>query len=166
MLSMCYLRRRKERSNDHIAGYKIVSYEPCAIKHLTTIEQARKVLRYEVDRYNNHQVHSTTKEIPSIRFARAQQHGNSFFRPFTIPKSCTTSKDLFCLREQRMVNGYHKISLWNQEILIPKVPLREYVTICIIPDEITQTIEIRFWWKKQLVHTVVYLLKDFPSVHF
>ena len=37
----------------------------CAIEKLTTIEEARAVLKEELDRYNNHQVHSTTGEVPS-----------------------------------------------------------------------------------------------------
>jgi hypothetical protein len=35
----------------------------CIYENLATIEEAREVLQAEVNRYNNHQVHSTTKEI-------------------------------------------------------------------------------------------------------
>jgi hypothetical protein len=35
----------------------------CALEHITTIEEGRVVLKEELDRYNNHQVHSTTGEI-------------------------------------------------------------------------------------------------------
>jgi len=35
----------------------------CAIEKLTTIDEVRDVLKEEVNRYNNHQVHSTTGEI-------------------------------------------------------------------------------------------------------
>ena len=49
----------------------------CAIEKLTTIEEARAVLKEELDRYNNHQVHSTTGEVPSIRFDQARKEGNS-----------------------------------------------------------------------------------------
>jgi len=34
----------------------------CATEKLTSIEDVRAVLKEEVDRYNNHQVHSTTGE--------------------------------------------------------------------------------------------------------
>jgi len=44
------------------------------------------VLKGEVDRFNNHQVHSTTKEIPRIRFDKAWEAGNSLFRPFSLAK--------------------------------------------------------------------------------
>ena len=32
----------------------------CALENITTIEECRTVLKEEVNRYNNHQVHSTT----------------------------------------------------------------------------------------------------------
>ena len=55
----------------------------CALEKLSTLEEIRPVLREEVDRYtnpargNNYQVHSTTKEIPAARFAKAIAAGNS-----------------------------------------------------------------------------------------
>ena len=51
----------------------------CAIEKLTTIEEVRGVLKEEVNRYNNHQVHSTTGEVLSIRFDRARKEGNNLF---------------------------------------------------------------------------------------
>jgi GNAT superfamily N-acetyltransferase len=54
----------------------------CALEKISDLEDVRSLLRDELDRYNNHQVHSTTKEIPSIRFAKANQEGSSVFRPF------------------------------------------------------------------------------------
>lgn len=138
----------------------------CAIEHITTIHQARAVLRAEVLRYNSKQVHSTTKEIPDIRFAKALKSGNSLFRPFTLPAPYTNPKDIFCLREKRMVNAYHKISLWGKEIFVPKVTLRDDVDIHIIPNYKTGIVELRFWWRNQLVHTLIYPVNIFPLVHF
>jgi hypothetical protein len=40
----------------------------CALERISSLEDVRLVLREEVERYNNHQVHSTTGEIPKIRF--------------------------------------------------------------------------------------------------
>ena len=138
----------------------------CAIEKLTTIEDVRAVLREEVDRYNNHQVHSTTGEIPSIRFQKAEKEGNSLFRPFALPNPYTSSKDVFCLREKRMVNGYRRISLFNHEIEVPRVPLREEVEVHLVPDTGREALEVRIWWESQMVHSVAYPLKDFPRVHF
>jgi hypothetical protein len=138
----------------------------CAIEKLTTIGEVRDVLREEVDRYNNHQVHSTTGEVPRIRFEKARKEGNSLFRPFVLPKPYTSAKDVFCLRERRMVDGYHKISLFNHGIRVPHVPLREWVEVHLIPDIQREAMEIRIWWEAQMVQSVVYPLNGFPGVHF
>ena len=70
-------------------------------------------MRKEELDYNNHQVHSTTGEIPRLRFANAQAAGSNLFRPFSLPKPYTSPKDVFCLRETRVVNGYRRVSLFN-----------------------------------------------------
>ena len=54
----------------------------CAIERLTAIDDVRAVLKEELGRYNNHQVHSTTGKVPSIRFDKARKEGNSLFRFF------------------------------------------------------------------------------------
>jgi len=138
----------------------------CAIEKLSTIEEVRAVLKEEVDRYNNHQVHSTTGEIPSIRFEKARKEGNSLFRPFVLPKPYTSAKDVFCLREKRMVNGYRRISLFSHEIIVPHVPLREEVEVHLVPHIEREALEVRIWWNNQMVHSVTYPLKEFPRVHF
>jgi hypothetical protein len=138
----------------------------CAIERLSTIEEARGVLRDEVDRYNNHQVHSVTGQIPSIRFEEARKQGNTLFRPFVLPKPYTSTKDIFCLRESRTVDGYRKISLHNHEIEVPEVPLREEVEIHMVPDPEKGAMEIKIWSQNQMKRSLVYPLKEFPRVHF
>jgi len=137
----------------------------CALEKLVSLEDVRSVLKEEVERYNHHQVHSTTGEIPDIRFAKATQLGNSLFRPFVLPKPYTSLKDVFCLRDTRIVNGYRRISVFNKSIEVPKVPLREDVELHLVPDLIRQTIECRIWWAQKMVHSVVYPLWDL-RVHF
>jgi hypothetical protein len=138
----------------------------CAIERLTAIEDVRAVLKEELNRYNNHQVHSTTGEVPSIRFDKARKEGNSLFRPFALPKPYTSTKDVFCLRETRMVNGYRKISLSNHDIVVPNVPLREEVEAHLIPDTSRGTLDIRIWWDNRMVQSVTYPLNQFPKVQF
>ena len=138
----------------------------CAIEKLTAINDVRAVLKEELNRYNNHQVHSTTGEVPSIRFDRANQEGNSLFRPFVVPKPYTLTKDVFCLREKRMVNGYRKIALFNHAIPVPHVPLREEVDIHLIPDVARSALEIRIWHDNRMVQSVTCPLKEYPGVHF
>ena len=137
----------------------------CAREKLTHIDEVRGVLREEVDRYNN-QVHSTTKEVPSIRFENARRQGNSLFLPFALPSLYTSTKDVFCLREKRTVNGYRRISLFNHDITLHKVPLRQEVEIHLIPDMKRQILEVRIWWAGSMIQAVNYPLKEFPQVHF
>jgi len=137
----------------------------CALEKLTSVEEVRSVLKDELDRYNNRQVHSTTKEIPSVRFQKARAAGNTLFRPFSLPKPYTSSKDVFCLRETRMVNGYRRIRLFNHEIEIPNVPLREQVQVHLVPDTLKHIMDIRIWWNRRMVHSVTYPLEEF-RVHF
>jgi hypothetical protein len=136
-----------------------------ALENLTSLEEVRGVLRDEVDRYNNHQVHSTTGEIPSIRFDNARKSGTSLFRPFSLPKPYTSSKDIFCLREMRTLNGYRRISLFNHEIEVPNVPVREDVELHLIPDTTRQALEVRIWFENKMVHSFSFPMAD-PTVHF
>jgi transposase len=126
----------------------------CALENLSSLEEARSVLRDELDRYNNHQVHSTTGEIPNLRFENARKNGNSFFRPFALPKPYTSPKDVFCIHGSRMVDGYRRISLFNQEIDVPHAPLHEDVDLHLIPDLPHRSLEVRIWFQSKMVHSL------------
>jgi len=95
----------------------------CAREHIRTIDQTRELLRAEVNRYNNHQVHSTTGEILSLRFQRAIEGKKSLFREFAVPPPFQSSKDIFFLRAERVLNPYPKISFRNLEFRISGVPI-------------------------------------------
>ncbi len=138
----------------------------CALEKLTTIEEGRDALRDEVSRYNHHQVHSTTGQIPDLRFEQAKREGKSLFRPFVLPGPYGSPRDLFCLREKRTTNGYSRISLFNHVIALPKVPLREEVEVHLVPDRAKGVMAVRVWWHDQRVYSSDYPLADFPSVHF
>jgi hypothetical protein len=137
----------------------------CALENITNLEDVRGVLRDEVDRYNNHQVHSTTGEIPSIRFDNAGKSGISLFHPFSLPKPYTSPKDIFCLREARILNGYRRISLFNHEIEIPNVPVHEDVELHLIPDTTKHALDVRVWFENKMVHSFSFPMAD-PTVHF
>ena len=94
-----------------------------------------KVCKKEIERYNYHQVHSTTKEIPIIRFERATGEKKSLYREFIIPSPYTKVSDIFCLRAKRVVDAYHKISIHNLKLKVHKTPLRKEVELYIAPDE-------------------------------
>ena len=136
----------------------------CALENLTSMEDVRSVLRDELDRYNNHQVHSTTGEIPSLRFDNARKNGNSFFRPFSLPKPYTSPKDVFCLHGSRIVDGYRRISLFNHDIEIPHVPLREDVELHLVPDLPNDALEVRIWFQHKMVHSLTLPLENHLSI--
>lgn len=137
----------------------------CALEKISLLEDARSVLRDEVSRYNDHQVHSTTKEIPSTRFEQAGVRGDTFFRPFACPAPYTSVKDVFCLRKTRTLNGYHKTSFRGHEIVVPNVPAREDVELHIVPDPARGAMDIRVWWEGRMVYSVALPLGA-KGVHF
>jgi transposase len=133
----------------------------CALERLKSMEEARAVLREEVQRYNAHQVHSTTGEVPIIRFANAKKVGNSLFRPFALPKPYKSTKDVFCLRTKRILDGYRRISIDRHVIEVPKVDVREEVDLRLVPDFTKNVLEIRIWFQDKMVHAVNLPLNEF-----
>lgn len=65
-----------------------------------------------------------------------------------------------------MVNGYRKISLFNHEIAVSHVPLREEVEVHLVPDLQRDALEVRIWHDNQMVQSVVCPLTEFPRVQF
>jgi hypothetical protein len=65
-----------------------------------------------------------------------------------------------------MVNGYRRISLFNHEIEVPNVSLREEVEVHLIPDKERNVLEVRIWCQNQMAHSVAYPLSVFSRVHF
>jgi len=137
----------------------------CALEKVDNVHDARQVLADERERYCHHQVHSTTGEIPAIRFDRALKQQNSLFRPFSVPAPYTSPDDVFCLQETRVTNGYGRISLFNHQIRVANVPLRSQVDVRLVPDFDRGVMHIRVWYRQALAHTVDLPLKDF-RVHF
>lgn len=137
----------------------------CALERISDIGEARQILRGEVERYNTRQVHSTTGEIPALRYQNAVGRGLNFFTPLKLNPN-QHLKDIFCLRLRRVVNPYRRVSLQGFEIQLPSVPQREEVEIHLVPDRKTQTIEVRIWWKNQLMFSTTYQRTNFPKVHF
>ena len=138
----------------------------CAREGIKTVEGGQEVLEKEIERYNYHQVHSTTKEIPIIRFERATREKKSLYREFVIPSPYTSLKDIFCLRAKRVVDAYHKISIHNLKLKVHKAPLRKEVELHIVPDEETGIAEVRIWYKDILCDVYHIKNSDLNLVHF
>ena len=137
-----------------------------ALEKLSSIEEVRQVLQQEIHRYNHLQVHSTTGEIPDYRFYKARKTGRNLFRPFLLPKPYRSTKDVFCLKETRVVNPYRRLTFYQEQIPLRHVPPGEEVELHLIPNTDRETVELRIWWKDKNVQSVVYPFKAFPRVHF
>lgn len=138
----------------------------CAKDRVSKFSEVRQIFREEIHRYNNVQVHSTTKEIPIIRLEAAFNSGRTMFRPFSIPKPYQSTKDIFALRTKRIVNHYQKISLHNLLFDVPDVNPGQEVMIRISPEPESGQAEVRIWHQNTLVATKTILLKDLPQVQF
>jgi hypothetical protein len=138
----------------------------CAREGIKEISDARVVLAAELKRYNSYQVHSTTGEIPDERFYRALHEKRSLFRQFEIPKPFVSTKDIFALRADRMVNAYRKISINNLELAVSGVPIRAYTALRIVPDKKSGLAEVRFWYDDRLVGVQKVRNKDLNIPNF
>jgi len=72
-------------------------------------------------KYNYRIVHSTTEEIPCIKFQKAIREKRTLFREFIISPPFKPVKDIFCLRVDRMVDSYRKVSINNLELKAPRL---------------------------------------------
>jgi len=138
----------------------------CYRENIRVIKEAQLILNYLVQRYNYRIVHSTTGEIPYIRFQRAIREKRTLFRKFRIMPPFKSSKDIFCLRVDRMVNSYRKISINNLELRVPKAPLHESIQLRISPDKESSLSEVRFWHRDELLGTQKVKNSELNLVHF
>jgi len=136
----------------------------CVREDITDIPPAQQILKQEVYRYNYHQVHSTTQEIPYLRFQRALKEKRSLFREFKVRTPFQSPKDIFCLRMNRVVDPYRKISISPLQFKVHADP-RKQVNLRIYPldDEIS---EIRFWCEGKLIDVQKVKNSDLRGVQF
>lgn len=138
-----------------------------AKEHLTNIDDMRIVLKHLVTQYNTRWVHSTTKEIPIIRFERALTEQKSLFKPLNIIKPDTDIDDIFCLRAERIVDTYRKISVDGISISVPKSIPKQKTTLHIIPILEKNIALIRFWQAGDFLGTQHIPLQQLKTiVHF
>jgi len=123
----------------------------CVREDVTEIQHAQKVLNQEVHRYNYRQVHSTTQEIPYFRFQKALKEKQSLFREFKIRSPFQSVKDIFCLRMDRTVDPYRRVSINYVPFKVHADP-RKQVNLRIYPLN-DQLSEIRFWSDGKLIDT-------------
>ena len=137
----------------------------CVRDNVTDIKQAQGVLNYEIQRYNYKQVHSTTQEVPYFRFQRALKEKRSLFREFRVRPPFQSVKDIFCLRINRTIDPYRRISINNLQMKVNNATPRKIVTLRIYPlsNDIS---EVRFWCDDTLIDVQRVKNSDLKVVHF
>jgi len=138
----------------------------CYRENVRVIPEAQLILNYLVQRYNFRIVHSTTGEIPYSRFQRALREKRSLFREFTISPPFKSTKDIFCLRVERMVDFYRKVSINKFELKVPGAPLHEKIQLRIIPDKESGISEVRFWHEDEFLGSQKVKNSDLNLVQF
>jgi hypothetical protein len=133
---------------------------------IKTIGGLRKILKELIWKYNHKWKHSTTKEIPIIRFENAMRNGKSLFKPFKLAKADETVDDIFCLREARVVDNYRKISLNGHELRVPGGTPRQTVDLKMVPDMDKGLIKIRFWQNNLFLGEVLEKIDNIPNIRF
>lgn len=138
----------------------------CYRENIRDIKEAQLILNYLVQKYNYQIVHSTTGEIPYIRFQRAIREKRTLFREFRIMPPYKSTKDIFCLRVERMVNPYRKVSINNLELKVPGAPLHENIQLRIAPDRESGLSEVRFWHEDEFLGSQKVKNSELNLVHF
>lgn len=137
----------------------------CVREDVQDLQEAQKILTQEVRRYNHHQVHSTTQEIPARRLQAALQSKQSLFREFTLPPPYRSAKDVFCLRLERTIDSYRRISLNNLQLKVNHATPGKTVTLKIYPLSATLS-EVRFWCEETLLDIQKIKSSELKGVHF
>ena len=137
----------------------------CVRDNVTDIRQAQSVLNREISRYNYKQIHSTTQEIPYFRFQRALEEKKSLFREFQVRPPFQSVKDIFCLRINRTIDPYRRISINNLQLKVNNATPRKIVTLRIYPLN-KNVSEIRFWCDGNLIDVQRIKNSDLKGVHF
>ena len=137
-----------------------------AKENITTLAELKRVLKELVNKYNTEWVHSTTKEIPLIRFENAVRNKKTLFKPFHVEKPNQTIDDIFCLRAERVVDSYRKISFNNIEFKVPGGIPRQTVELRMVPDLKSELVKIRFWQNDHFLGEQMEKLENLPIVRF
>lgn len=138
----------------------------CARENVTTIAQANQILQREVYEYNYKRIHSTTGEIPYLRYQRALKDKKNVFRQFVVPPPYQSIRDIFCFRLNRTVDAYRTVSVNNLKLKFNNAPIHEEVNLRIYPYSTGGLSEVRFWYKDKLLDAQKIKTELLPIVHF
>ncbi|MDO9527922.1 MAG: hypothetical protein Q7J27_02050, partial [Syntrophales bacterium] len=137
----------------------------CVRDNVTDMRDAQRVLDREIHRYNYRQIHSTTQEVPYFRFQRALEEKRSLFREFRVRPTYQSVKDIFCLRIERTIDSYRRISVNNLQLKVNNATPGKRVTLRIYPLN-KDISEVRFWCDDNLIDIQRVKNSDLKGVHF
>ena len=137
----------------------------CVREDIKEIKEAQRVLNHELYRYNHRQVHSTTQEIPYLRFQKALKEKQSLFRAFQIKPPYQSVKDVFCFRMDRTIDPYRRISINNLQLKVNHATPGKTVNLRIYPSTL-EVSEIRFWCENKLIDVQRVKTSDLKGMHF
>lgn len=137
----------------------------CLRENVSRIEEAREILYQELHQYNYRRVHSTTKEVPAIRFEKALQEGRTLFKPAKIPAPYPSWEDIFCYRYKRVTDAYRRVSWNNLQFAVHADP-RSEVELRVSFDMKTKLAKVRIWCKNKWVGEQIVKAEDIKKVHF
>jgi len=138
----------------------------CAREDITTITQANRVLSRKVYEYNYKRIHSTTNEIPYLRYQRAIEEKKNLFRQFLVPPPYQSIKDIFCFRLKRIVDSYRTVSINNLKLRFNNAPIHREVVLRIYPYSKSDLSEVRFWYQGKLLDVQKIKNELLKPVHF
>ena len=137
----------------------------CVRDNVTQVRDGQTVLNHEVHTYNHRWVHSTTREIPALRFENALRLKQSLFRPFHIKPPYLNVKDIFCLRLERTADAYRQISLHTVRLKLNGVNPGDILNLRLYPLNAATT-ELRCWRRHSLLDVRIIKNVDLRGVHF
>lgn len=132
---------------------------------IDSIEGVREILKDLVETYNTKWVHSTTKQIPIVRFESALSEGRSLFHPLSFQDGVTID-DIFSLKIDRVVDAYRRISIYGNEMRVPNGIPRDTVTLKMIPDTVSGMVKVRFWSESEFLGETFEKSEKLPGVRF
>lgn len=137
----------------------------CIREDVTDIRKANHILAHEVREYNTKRIHSTTGEIPYLRFQRAVREKQSLFREFRLTLPTQSTKDIFCLRFERTADAYRNIYFNNTRFKVNGVSPYDHVCLRLYPLN-QELVEIRFWNRNKLVDIQKVKIRDLQMSTF
>lgn len=114
-------------------------------------QPVKALLERYVSREIKLEVHTTTGKVPIMRFRRALREKRTLFEEFEVPPPFRSTKDIFSLKAERVVDQYRRISFNTLEFNLEGVSVRDRVQLRIVPDVRDGLAEIRFWYEDRFL---------------